>query len=405
MPAPSRILGLLLVGLLPLYPLVPRFPLLGPFGTDDLIPLLVAGACVLPLLRRRVWRWRLPLLWMLGLFVSIATVAAMATATSGIGVLTAVVRVPARFALYAVLFAAVQFCLDGRGRRRLLVALSLVAVFEGAVGVGAYLFKVQAPGQMGMLHYPAEQMPIDGRARVQGTFGGAVPHGHPFLNRANFYSAYLVVGLGALAALLERRRTRAVVAVGAAFVMGGILVSFTRMSLMAAVTMGLTLLLLQRRTWRWVVAAALAVTLAVVVVPALRARFSDFNTDRLQQWRLAARVIAAHPALGVGDGRYLEEAYRLSDGIVVPEVQTPHNSVLYAMASYGVPAGLALMGVYVCALWLALVAWRRRRDAVRVALVATVVAFIGHDFTNNLFFIPEVALVWWLLVAACSGED
>src|SRR4051812_41194039 len=35
----------LVIGLLPLYPLVPRFPILGPLGTDDLIPIItIIGA-------------------------------------------------------------------------------------------------------------------------------------------------------------------------------------------------------------------------------------------------------------------------------------------------------------------------------------------------------------------------
>ncbi|MEE8408752.1 MAG: O-antigen ligase family protein [Myxococcota bacterium] len=394
------------VAILPLYPLVPRFSLAGPLGTDDLIPVGCCAVLAVALVANRTLPRRRPALVALLLVATVATLPAILTANGAAGAFVAVLRVGGRFGMYAVLFVATLQLLTARDRKRMLTMIAVVAALQGAVGLTAYAFKVQGPWQTGMLHYPPSQMPAHGRARVQGTFGGDVPPGHPFLNRANFYSAYLVMGLMALGAILfdvlDRRR-RLLLSLGAAVILGGILVSYSRMSLLAAIA-GLGLLTVLHR--RWViatVAAALLITSLGASEP-LRQRFLDLGTDRFGQWRIAARVIAGSPALGVGDGRYLEAAGRLARRDEVPLVRTAHNSVLYAAASYGVPAGAALVGLYITLLVVAISGWRRRRSANAAAQVALVGAWVLHDITNNLFFIPEVALTFWAVLAATEVD-
>jgi hypothetical protein len=405
-PTVARWASLALTGLLPLYPLVPRFPLFGPLGTDDLIPLLAIGTAAAAVLVTGVWRGgRTPVLTMLAVLGAIATLAAMLTA-AGVGdAIVAFARVAGRLSLYAVLVLAIARVLTGAERRRLLAVIACVAVLEGFLGVAAYVGKIQGPWQTGMLAYPAAEMPEHGRVRVQGTFGGATPEGQPFLNRANFYSAYLVMGLAALGVFLGERRSRLWALAGAAIVVGGILASFSRMSLAAALVAVLALALLTRHG-RTLAVVAVVVTLVLLLVGPIRDRFLALDTDRVQQWRIAARVIGAHPALGAGDQRYLAEAERLAQGIEVPVVRTPHNSVLYAAASYGIPAGLALIALYVTMVRTVADVWRRRRTVTAAALTSLTAAFLLHDVTNNLFFIPEVALVFWMTFAATeTGDD
>ena len=405
-PLPVRFAGLALTGLLPLYPLVPRFPLWGPLGTDDVIPLLAIGTAAVVLLMTGDWRRAAsPVLMMLGVLAGVATLAAILAAASPGGALVAIARVAGRLSLYAVLVVAIGKLLRAPERRRLLAVIACVAVFEGLVGVVAYGGKVQGPWQTGMLSYPASQMPEHGRVRVQGTFGGAVPEGQLFLNRANFYSAYLVMGLAALGVFFADRRYRLWALLGTAVVIGGILVSFSRMSLVAALLAVVALALLHRGG-RALAVVVVLVALALMLVSPIRERFLGLDTDRIQQWRIATRVIVAHPALGAGDRQYLDEAFRLSGGVGVPVVRTPHNSILYATASYGIPAGLALLALYAVLVCTALAAWRRRHSAEAAALVALVAAFLLHDVTNNLFFIPEVALTFWMTFAATeTGDD
>ena len=421
----ARVARLALLGLFPLYPLVPRYALAGPLGIDDLIPVATAAAALVALLLGLLATSRAngasaplagrlgagllhdPALLGLTVFGAIATVSALSHVESVGAGLVAMARVAGRLGLYGVLLLATRHLLDDRGRRRLIAVLVAIAVVEGAFGLIAYVAKIQGPWNTGMIAYPPDLMPPSGRARVQGTFGGQLPAGELFLNRANFYSAYLAVSVAGLVALWGERRRPRLVAVGAALVVGGILASLSRMSLVAAlVGLGIATLAWRRRAA--VVAAALVVVTVVAVVglvPPLRERFVGFHTDRVEQWQLAARVIAAHPLTGAGDGRYLAVAERLAEGIDVPVVRTPHNSVLYAMASYGIVAGLALVGLYLALIWSSVRLWRARPGPLAIAQLVLVGTFLVHDLTNNLFFVPEVALMFWALYGAARDSE
>ena len=104
--------------------------------------------------------------------------------------------------------------------------------------------------------------------------------------------------------------------------------------------------------------------------------------------------------LGAGDGNYLAEAIRLGQDVAVPLVRTPHNSLLYAAASYGILAGIALVILYVALVVDAFKRVRVKATPLAITRLALVVAFLVHDLTNNLFFIPEVALMFWAVYAA-----
>src|SRR5690242_16646706 len=72
-PLVVRVAALALIYVFPLYPLVPRFGLLGPLGTDDVLPLTVLALCVPAVfLVGRVGVWRREL-------VALAVVAALAS--------------------------------------------------------------------------------------------------------------------------------------------------------------------------------------------------------------------------------------------------------------------------------------------------------------------------------------
>jgi O-antigen ligase len=136
--------------------------------------------------------------------------------------------------------------------------------------------------------------------------------------------------------------------------------------------------------------------LALISYAPLRQRFFNLTTDRFELWQNAIEVAASAPWLGVGDGRYLEAA-RLVVETSQAVAHSPHHSVLYAAASYGIPVAFGLVVIYAALTWKA---FQARHD--RPALLAMTVAFIVHDMTNNLFFIPEVALSFWIAWAYLS---
>ena len=384
--------------LLPLYVLVPWIPIAGSLASNDLIPLLGAGSALV-----LIWDTRghapsfvPPMPWfallLLGAYFLLAHVCSGQTGALG----AVAARTLGRFGLYAFIGYAVQNSSNDNERALMANVLCGVVLFEATLGTVAALGGFGNELGIGVVHYASGHFPQDGFARAQGTFGGVVPAGEIFMNRANFYSAFLVVGLFVYLEIFAKRNTWLV---GGMLVIGfGIIASGSRMSLGVALVGviiwgGLRGYL--RRLWK----IGLALGFAMAMVPAIRGRFFKSSTDRLEEWRRGLEVMATAPGFGVGDGRYLEVARAMAsaaDGWV----PTPHHSLIYAGASYGVLALIFLASLYV---WLLKGAFDARRE--KPALFALTLVFIAHDMTNNLFFVPEVALSFWLCWALLAAKN
>jgi O-antigen ligase len=137
------------------------------------------------------------------------------------------------------------------------------------------------------------------------------------------------------------------------------------------------------------------------------------SSGRLDIWRVTARMIAAHPALGVGVRDY-RQAYPhyapANDHFVTAEACGvgegachPHQIVLEVLSDTG-GVGLAL---WLAALALAVRAWRkvgpearRRAFPVTVALAVTVFPFNTHLAFYSAWW---GLLFWWLLALWCAA--
>lgn len=391
MTSPAKLLLLML----PLYALIPWVPFLGPVNTNDILPLISAVAATLLIVQRRqhirsaVFPWGA--LCLLGLLMTCAHVMAghegswMAVAARTLG----------RCGLYAVIGFGIVQCFDADDRERFGKLIVAVIVFEAALGAVATLFGISGVYGMGVVDYPPGHFPAHGWARAQGTFGGAVPAGELFVNRANFYSAYLMIGLFVL---VERYSGRAIKgSITISLVLSAIICSGSRMSLLAALV-GLAVYACYSGRMKLVAGCGALIMAALAVSAPVRQRFLDLNTDRLELWGQAWTVTSKAPWFGVGDGNYLAA---LRDLTVDPQavIHTPHHSILYAGATYGFFVALALVLFYGLLLWKA---FELRKTA--PALLGMTVGFLVHDMSNNLFFIPEVALSFWMAWAYLSAK-
>ncbi|XVV01113.1 O-antigen ligase family protein [Actinosynnema sp. CA-248983] len=127
------------------------------------------------------------------------------------------------------------------------------------------------------------------------------------------------------------------------------------------------------------------------------------NVDtRGLRWQAAARMVSAHPALGVGPGGFRDNYPAFSRNAEVDE-QTPvaHNMYLEVAAELGV----AGFGLFVGMLAVAAVSservlrvgWRREIAAVQASLIAVVVA---STFLSQQYYLPL-----WSLVAVVVAAD
>ncbi|NUS50450.1 MAG: O-antigen ligase family protein, partial [Nocardioidaceae bacterium] len=131
---------------------------------------------------------------------------------------------------------------------------------------------------------------------------------------------------------------------------------------------------------------------------------AETNVDtRELRWQAAARMVAHHPALGVGPGGFREGYPAASHNAEIDE-QTPvaHNMYLEVAAELGVP-GFALFAALLALT--AVVSERVRRTspdpqpivAAQASLIAVVVA---STFLSQQYYLPL-----WSLVAVVTAAD
>lgn len=241
-------------------------------------------------------------------------------------------------------------------------------------------------------------------------------------------SGYLLLpALFALRELCRARSRRALAVWGllAALFVYGIAISQTLTVLIGFLAACPVLAYFCLRPYFWRLAgglAALAVVLVLVVAP-LRGRVGhaaraiadhDYNqllSGRLDGWRVAGRMLADHPAGGVGHGAFRSEfgatKIELSDegvqfflGHRGAYFTNAHNDVLEAGAELGWPGLLA-------ALWGAALAfrqaWRRKKagaPADRVGLeLAMLVAVSLVALANFPFHVALIAYPWLIFLA------
>jgi putative inorganic carbon (HCO3(-)) transporter len=127
---------------------------------------------------------------------------------------------------------------------------------------------------------------------------------------------------------------------------------------------------------------------------------------RVQLWQAGVELIRQSPILGIGLDNFL---YRYP-AVVAPEtpyepnLSHPHNMILQFWLQVGLP-GLAALGWLI---WRFLpLAWSAARDgtgvpigqALGVGAVGSMTDFVAHGFVDNSYFLPDMAVIFWLTLA------
>ncbi len=181
----------------------------------------------------------------------------------------------------------------------------------------------------------------------------------------------------------------------------------------AAVGAVVALVVRRQRALAVAVAGAVLVVLGIALATGAASRVSSAASDRnggahgrLDEWRIALRVVGAHPVLGTGP-----EGYRLAFGQEVddryerahgrnPLPDRAHSAPLDVAATTGL-VGLVLYTLAVgAAAWSALRALRRGPPLLAGAAVGVLAYFVQSLF---LFPIAELEPVAWLLAGLCAA--
>jgi len=289
------------------------------------------------------------------------------------------------------LLCALAFHAGQTVRRAIDVTVVLTGLAVAGIGVGTYAIVEwlwRAPVRLDAV-----------TDRVGGPFGSAA-----YLGAA---CALLVPTLSGVA--IERklpRWLRVLAAVGALMTTFALLGSGTRGAWLAVVASA-TLLAVVRLGWQramLAVAAIAVVVAAMAAVPAVRNVASRQGgaqgAGRLDEWRVAARIVARNPIVGTGPEGYrvafpaaVEAAYeRVHGRAELPD--RAHSVVLDIAATLGVPGLLlyvALVTIVAQPLWRAV----RRGPPWRAGIAVAVLAYGTQQLV--LFPIAELEPITWLL--------
>ncbi|MEV6640579.1 O-antigen ligase family protein [Amycolatopsis sp. NPDC051371] len=247
---------------------------------------------------------------------------------------------------------------------------------------------------------------VDGQARASG------PQPDP-----NDLAYFLVAALPLLAALNRRRWSLPLAAAGVVLVVGAAATFSRGGALGLAAAIGWLLL---RRVLPWRVLAAAIAAVAALGVGALlvagpqlnralqeKSFIAASNVDtRELRWQAAARMLTAHPVLGVGPGGFREQYAAESHNAEVDE-QTPvaHNMYLEVAAELGLP-GFALFAAVVGTAAVASERTVRRANSSpqwteAVAIQASLLAvLVTSTFLSEQYYLP----LWSLAALTVAAE-
>jgi O-antigen ligase len=109
---------------------------------------------------------------------------------------------------------------------------------------------------------------------------------------------------------------------------------------------------------------------------------------RLNYWQESWSLIKAHPFVGIGLGNFNLQNSRYA-----------HNTYLQIWAETGILGLFSLVWIIVVALNSCLKNLSQSLYKREIAgLLAAIVAFLAHNFIDFTFYLPEISLIWWVIL-------
>lgn len=243
---------------------------------------------------------------------------------------------------------------------------------------------------------------VEGVVRIRGL--------HPHPNALALYLERPLI-LAAAIALAVTGRSRWLWAIPAVISAGALVLTYSRGALLSVL---LTVLLVGwlTRHHRLTVAFAAGSTVAITgLILAAPERFLSLfqggsGSLRLNIWGAALAMIRDYTIFGVGLDQFL---YQYAPRYVAPEAwperftSHPHNLLLDAWLRLGL-MGVALLICAAVALLRCLRSAAREASSLGLAAGLAVVAGAVHGLVDNGYFLPDLALAFWLLAAILDLE-
>ena len=135
------------------------------------------------------------------------------------------------------------------------------------------------------------------------------------------------------------------------------------------------------------------------------------NESRIKLWKTALMMIKEHPILGVGNGNFVTQydtyivKYRLDYNSYT---QYPaHNSYLKIQSELGLIGIISFLGIIITALFRVKAVYSSTKNdfhrAFYMGVMASMVAFLFMNLSDNLFFVPKATTYFWFLLATAEA--
>ncbi|MFT5873319.1 MAG: putative inorganic carbon (HCO3(-)) transporter, partial [Clostridium sp.] len=169
-------------------------------------------------------------------------------------------------------------------------------------------------------------------------------------------------------------------------------------------------------SWKLIIAFGFTGT-ALMFIPTVLDRVKDIpnalqNASRLKLWKTAIMMIKEHPILGVGNGnfvtRYNEYVIKYKELKYFEYQDYPaHNSYLKVQSELGIIGILSFLGVITIALFRIKKLYSTTMDKFHkpfyMGVMASMIAFIFMNISDNLFFVPKATTYFWFLLATVEA--
>ncbi|MGH4052343.1 MAG: O-antigen ligase family protein [Clostridium sp.] len=136
------------------------------------------------------------------------------------------------------------------------------------------------------------------------------------------------------------------------------------------------------------------------------------NELRIKLWKTAIYMIKDHPVIGVGNGnfvtRYNEYVSKYKELKYYAYQNYPnHNSYLKVQSELGIIGIVSFLGIIVTSLFRIKKLYTDTCDkfhkAFYIGVMASLIAFLFMNLSDNLFFVPKVTTYFWVLLATAEA--
>ncbi|MBK5240534.1 O-antigen ligase [Clostridium sp.] len=306
-----------------------------------------------------------------------------------------------RFATYIFMYFIIKYELNNKKQINILLKCYIVTSFVlCSVGIMQYFTGFALEGQFLVIYETGKNVKIAAT-----------------LYNPNSYGAYLILIIFPVIMLgfYEKNKYRKIIYILlSALILTNLLMTYSRNALLGFV-LGL-LVLTVIYSYKLIFALG-GFGVLICFIPSVFQRIKSItnmsgNVIRIKLWKTALMMIKEHPILGVGNGnyvaRYNEYIFKYKDLRYFSYRNFPtHNSYLKVQSELGIIGIGSFLGVVITALFRIRKFYRTTEDKFHkpfyMGVMASMVAFLFMNLSDNLFFVPKATTYFWFLLATAEA--